>query len=108
MARRRLAPTSPPSTPDVPRAEHPPAPIARIAADAAGAAALEEVTETLARARETGRLVLDLPRDHIAADHLARDRAETQDVEMQALCESIRAHGQRTPIEVTPISGSIP
>ena len=108
MARRRLAPTSPRATPDVPRAEHPPAPIARIAADAAGAAALEEVTETLARARETGRLVLDLPLEDIAADHLARDRAETQDAEMQGLRESIRAHGQRTPIEVTPISGATP
>ena len=86
MARRRLAPLPDgfaaelAADTDVPRAEHsapafPPAgPIARVAAEAAGAAALEEMAETLRRAREDGRMVLDLPLDAIAPDHLARDR----------------------------------
>ena len=54
-------------------------------------------------ARESGRLVLDLPLDAIAPDHLARDRIPAEDPEMGALRESLRAHGQRTPIEVTPL-----
>ncbi len=110
MARRRLAPAFPAgSEENVPRAEHsapafPPAgPIARVAAEAAGAAALDEIAETLRRAREDGRLVLDLPLDAIAPDHLARDRVPAEDEEMAALRESLRAHGQRTPIEVTPL-----
>jgi ParB family transcriptional regulator, chromosome partitioning protein len=110
MARRRLAPVDPVS---VPRAEHlpraelltlgPSAPIARVAAEAAGAAALQELTETVARARETGRMVLDLALDAIEPDHLTRDRLPADDEDMAALRESIRLHGQRTPIEVTPL-----
>ena len=38
----------------------PAAPIARVAAEAASAAALEEMAETLARARDEGRMVVDL------------------------------------------------
>jgi ParB family transcriptional regulator, chromosome partitioning protein len=110
MARRRLAPAAPLA--DVPRAEHPErelltmsptAPIARVAAEAAGAAALMELSDSVARARETGRMVLDLPLGAIAADHLTRDRLPGEDAEMAALRESIRLHGQRTPIEVTPL-----
>jgi ParB family transcriptional regulator, chromosome partitioning protein len=110
MARRRLAPAT-----DVPRAEHVPgarpnpnAPIARVAADAAGTAALEELAQALETARESGRLVLDLPLEAIAPDHLARDRLPAEDDDMAALRESIRAHGQRTPIEVTPLAGALP
>lgn len=115
MARRRLTPLA-----DVPRAEHfaegpgleakafapgfaPP--IARVAAEAAGASAFEEMAETLRRAREEGRMVLDLPLDAIAPDHLTRDRLPAEDEDMAALRDSIRAHGQRTPIEVTPLAG---
>ena len=118
MARRRLAPL--PAAADVPRAEHfagePAAPasgfgpldagrppIARVAADAAGAAALEEMAETLRRARDDGRLALELPLAAIAADHLTRDRLPAEDEDMAALRESLRAHGQRMPIEVTPL-----
>ncbi len=123
MARRRLTRTDPQGSDSVPRAEHlspagletkaftrlnPSAPIARVAADAAGAAALEEIADTLRRARETGRMVLDLPLEAIAPDHLARDRIPAEDEEMQALRESLRAHGQRTPIEVTPLAGTGP
>ena len=42
-------------------------PIAHVAADAAATAAAEEIARTLATARETGRLVLDLPLEAIAA-----------------------------------------
>ena len=116
---RPSAPSTDPST--VPRAEHsaplrpadrssPTAPIARVAAEAAGTAALQELSESVARARETGRMVLDLPLDAIAPDHLTRDRLPAEDEEMAALRASIRAHGQRTPIEVTPLSraGALP
>jgi ParB family chromosome partitioning protein len=116
MARRRLTLAH---GPDVPRAEHfretkdaarqaSAAPIARQAAESAGAAAFEELAETLIRARETGRMVLDLPLGDIAPDHLARDRMPAEDAEMAALRESIRAHGQRTPVEVTPLKGALP
>lgn len=117
MARRRLT-LGPVAAMDVPRAEHPrsdlltrlspTAPIARVAAEAAGAAALQELTDSVARARETGRLVLDLALDAIAPDHLTRDRLPAEDEEMGALKESIRLHGQRTPIEVTPLTGALP
>ena len=117
MARRRLAPFDA-AVADVPHAEHfhgsgaampgLAAPIARVAAEAAGTAALHELAETLARARDQGRLVLDLPLDAIAPDHLARDRVPAEDAEMLALRQSIRAHGQRTPIEVTPLTGALP
>jgi ParB family transcriptional regulator, chromosome partitioning protein len=124
MARRRLGPahaadidTLPgaPHREDVPRAEHraearpgPAAPIARVAADAASASALEELAETLRAAREDGRLLLDLPLDAVAPDHLARDRLPGPDEDMGALVESIRIHGQRSPIEVTPLAGPLP
>lgn len=134
MARRRLTPATPGADPgadprdvarDVPRAEHlggdfletkaftrlsptPVAPIAQQAGDAAGAAALAEMAETLRRARDTGRIVLDLPLDAIAPDHLARDRIPVEDEEMAALRASLRAHGQRAPVEVTPLAGALP
>jgi ParB family chromosome partitioning protein len=121
MARRRLTPLPGPEAigSNVPRAEHyprsdlltrlsPTAPIARVAAEAAGAAALQELTESVARARDEGRMVLDLALAAIAPDHLTRDRLPVEDAEMGALRESIRAHGQRTPIEVTPLSGALP
>lgn len=107
-----------------------PAPIARVAAEAAGRAALDEVVETLRRAEAEGRMLRAIPLEDIAADHIARDRMgapapdETEgggvgedgigeagagwaeaDEEMVALRESIRAHGQRMPIEVTPLRG---
>ena len=124
MARRRLAPLPRISgLVDVPRAEHLlphapglpaapiAAPIAKVAAEAAGSAALQELADTLKRARETGRLVLDLPLDAIAPDHLGRDRIDrlpADDADMASLRESLRAHGQRTPIEVVPLTGRLP
>jgi ParB family transcriptional regulator, chromosome partitioning protein len=121
MARRRLQAVSPAAADvanvaDVPRAEHPApfpaAPIARVAGDAAGTAAAEELARALEAARDEGRLLLDLPLDAIAPDHLARDRIPREDPEMEALRASIRAHGQRTAVEVTPLvekaAGALP
>jgi hypothetical protein len=115
MARRRLTPTAA-LVADVPRAEHPlalpglaaTAPIARVAAEAAGAAAVNEMAETLRRARDEGRMVVDLPLAAIAADHLLRDRMPAEDADAVALRASLRLHGQRTPIEVTPLAGPLP
>ena len=113
---------------DVPRAEHfsgaaperksafppppargPGAPIARVAAEAAGQAALDEVIETLRRAEAEGRMVLEIPLADIATDHLARDRIASDafdaDEDMAALIASLRAHGQRVPIEVVALRG---
>jgi ParB family transcriptional regulator, chromosome partitioning protein len=92
----------------VPPAAHGPAPIARVAAEAAAASAFEEMAETLRAAREGGRMVLDLPLDSVAPDHLLRDRIAVEDEEMATLKASIRVHGQRAPIEVTPREGSLP
>jgi hypothetical protein len=113
MARRRLTPTAA-LVADVPRAEHPlarpglaaTAPIARVAAEAAGAAAVNEMAETLRRARDEGRMVVDLPLAAIAADHLLRDRVPAEDADAVALRASLRLHGQRTPIEVTPLAAT--
>lgn len=113
MARRRLtvpdlAATAarPEPGPERTGDRFPGAPIARVAAEAVEAAALRELSETLERARETGRMVLDLPLGEIAPDHLARDRMPVEDPEMANLRESIRAHGQRTPVEVTPLAAT--
>lgn len=111
----------------VPRAERAPglgsglgagAPIARIAAETAERAALDEVVETLRRAEAEGRMVLEIPLGDIALDHIARDRvtgagpgsargkaAEPPDEDMAALIESLRAHGQRMPVEVVALRG---
>jgi len=124
MARRRLTLGPTLAAGPVPRAEHPAlaaapslglaagsasglaAPIARVAAEAAGAAALQELADSVARARDEGKMVLDLPLGDIAPDHLTRDRIPAEDEDMAALVTSIRAHGQRTPIEVTPLVGT--
>jgi hypothetical protein len=114
MARRRLTPLDPAAAGiavlDRPAALrlNPSAPIARVAAEAASAAALEDLAATVAQARAAGRMVLDLPLDAIAPDHLTRDRLPAEDEEMAVLRASIRLHGQRTPIEVTPLSGALP
>lgn len=80
-----------------------PAPIARVAADASARAALDEMAQAMARARHDGRLVLSVPLDRIDADHLVRDRLVADEEELGHLMASLRAHGQRTPIEVAEL-----
>ena len=79
------------------------APIAEVAGDAAAAAALHELAGEVRAARAEGRLVEALPLDAVDAEHLMRDRMSASQEEMAALEASLRAHGQRMPIEVTPI-----
>lgn len=79
------------------------APIADVARDASSTAALNALSESLTRAREEGRMVVELPLDQIVTDHLVRDRVVVEDSEMQVLKASLRARGQQTPIEVMPL-----
>lgn len=81
-------------------------PIAQVAAQAATENAFRELADDVAKARAEGRMVLEIPRDQIVPDHLARDRVMQDTDEMQALIESIREHGQRTPIELTELDGA--
>lgn len=78
-------------------------PIAQVAGDAAAMAALAAVSEELASARATGRMVLALPLSAIVEDHLIRDRVAQDREEMAALKQSIAARGQQTPVEVAEI-----
>jgi len=95
---------APPTTPGAPAGPGAsPPPIAQVAGQSAEAAALREVTESLAAARATGRMVLDVALDDIAPGHLARDRLALDPGEIESLKASIRAHGQRSPAEITPL-----
>jgi len=79
------------------------APLADVARDASSTAALNELSESLARARDEGRMVVDLPLDQIVTDHLVRDRLVVDETEMQTLKTSLRSRGQQTPIEVVQL-----
>jgi len=79
-------------------------PIAQVAADSASQAALIEMSQAMASARTEGRLVQALPLSRIEADHLVRDRIAVDEEELGHLIASIRAHGQRSPIEVTELA----
>lgn len=78
-------------------------PIAHVAGEASVMAALQEVTAEIRSAVDEGRIVQRLPLDAIVVDHLMRDRLTADTGEMAALRDSIRAHGQRTPIEVVDL-----
>jgi hypothetical protein len=83
-------------------------PIAHVAGDAAARAALDEVSREMAAARNEGRLIQNLPLGAIEASWIVRDRirpGHLDDEEMVALIESLRSHGQRTPIEVSALPG---
>ena len=80
------------------------APIADVARDASSTAALNELSDSLARARDEGRMVVDLPLDQIVIDHLVRDRLVVDETEMWALMTSLRSRGQQTPIEVMQLA----
>ncbi|WP_050605810.1 ParB N-terminal domain-containing protein [Ruegeria sp. 6PALISEP08] len=79
-------------------------PVAQVAGATAAQAALEELSGELRAARAEGRLVQDLPLDAIEETYLVRDRMAADDVDMEALKESLKARGQQTPIEVVELT----
>ena len=83
-----------------------PAPISREAADAAAMAALRELAEEVSSARAEGRFVQALPLDQVDEGWLVRDRVSVDAEALSGLTESLRAHGQRTAIEVVDHGGS--
>ena len=98
-----------PGAPPLPAAPRSRVPIAEVAAAAAGEAAAEEVGAELVAARREGRLVQALPLEAVEAGHLIRDRlpgaADAAGEEMAALVASIRASGQRLPVEAVALPG---
>ncbi|MBK4218120.1 ParB N-terminal domain-containing protein [Paracoccus caeni] len=78
-------------------------PVARIAADAAAQAALDDLADELRQARDTGRMVVELPLSAIDAGHLRRDRMRMDPEEMDVLKASIADRGQQAPIEVVAL-----
>ncbi|MFP7675567.1 ParB/RepB/Spo0J family partition protein [Marivita sp. S0852] len=111
--RKRLTPPNPAflDTPTAPETKSMfagpgPAPIADVARDASASAALNELTDTMARARDEGRMVVDLPLDQIEIDHLVRDRVVVEETEMRSLMASLRDRGQQTPIEVVQLGNN--
>lgn len=130
MARKRVAPPSEAEIAAIRSEispERPPtrdllgatAPIAQIVGEAAQAP-VEEIrrlretaeghraaAEEHAAAVEGERLLLDLPLEAVRRDYLTRDRLGATEVVEQdlALRESLRVHGQRTPIEVVALPG---
>lgn len=80
-------------------------PVARIAADAATQSALSDLADEMRQARETGRLILDLPLEDINAEHLKRDRMFVDPEELAVLSASISDRGQQTPMEVVSLPG---
>lgn len=111
--RKRLTPARSPFSPGTETVEPRPAaapgfnrptpPIAHVAGAASSEAALARLSDELRDARDTGRMVQDLPLDAIDRDHLVRDRMASDEAEMQALVDSLRARGQQTPIEVVEL-----
>lgn len=85
------------------RLAHGAPPIAHIAADASAQAALSELTQSMQRAKQEGRLVQALPLDTIDQSHLVRDRIVLDSDALDQLMASIKEHGQRTPIEVAEL-----
>lgn len=108
--RKRLAPAQPREL-DAPLgtksmtglSPHPAPPIASVAGDASATAALEELSETLRRARAEGRMITPIPLSQIDEAYLVRDRVAVDGEDMEALKTSLQARGQQTPIEVVDI-----
>ncbi len=108
--RKRLAPAQPRDL-DAPLetksitglSPHPAPPIASVAGDAATTAALEELSETLRRARAEGRMITEVPLGQIDQNYLVRDRISVDDEDMDALRTSLKARGQQTPIELVEL-----
>ena len=102
MARKRLSPARAEFLGGDVQATSTP-PIAQVAGEAASSAALARLSDEMERLRAEGRLILEIPRDQIAPDHLSRDRVAIDAEEMRTLAKSIYNHGQRSPIEVTAL-----
>lgn len=107
--RRRLIPA--PLAQDLPEGRAPevkamfpmgvaPPPISRVAAEQAAIAAAQELAAEVQRATDEGRLIRAVPLAAVDAGHLVRDRIGVDEEELQSLMESLRAHGQRSAIEV--------
>ena len=77
-----------------------PAPIAQVAGDASASAALQELAGEVKRAKDEGRMILDLPLDQIDEGYLVRDRMMAEEEDLEILMESLRRRGQQTAIEV--------
>lgn len=112
MARKRLTPADPLQLqqPAAPAPAYgsgplppPRAPIAQIAAEAATLGALAALSDAWEQAQEQGRMVLSLPLAAIDPAYLIRDRVGLEPEAMGILCQSLRARGQQTPIEVTAL-----
>lgn len=110
--RKRLTPANPDYMPGAAEPKAPnarkgslmaSAPISAVAGDAAATAALAELSDSIAQARASGRMVVDLPLTVITTDYLVRDRAYIDEDEMSALMDSLRDRGQQTPIEVVEL-----
>lgn len=105
--RRRLdVPKSPAAAQTAPRPASPvsaPPPIASVAGEASAIAAAQGAVADIEAARAEGRLVISIPLEAIEVDHLVRDRVANEDEDMAALKASLKAHGQRTPIEVDEV-----
>lgn len=106
--RKRLAPAQPRKmgetpleTKSMPGFSAPP--IASVAGDASNTAALEELSETLRRARAEGRMITPVALEKIEETYLVRDRIAVDDEDMAALKASLAARGQQTPIEVVEL-----
>jgi ParB family transcriptional regulator, chromosome partitioning protein len=80
-------------------------PIARVAAEASATAALGDLAAAWQAARDSGRLIQDLPLDSIDEGWLVRDRIALDTDEMADLIASIRERGQQVPIEVVALDG---
>ncbi|WP_170423943.1 ParB/RepB/Spo0J family partition protein [Ruegeria arenilitoris] len=90
-----------------------PPPIAQVAAEAASLNGMTSVTDRVALAKDqndaslwrdaqsAGLVAEMLPLDQIDAEYIRRDRMVEDEEAMGELLESLRAHGLRTPIEVT-------
>lgn len=84
------------------------APIADVVSDASAQSALQELSGVLAKARDKGLMIEELPLEAIDTRHLVRDRLTADEDELQALMSSLRSRGQQTPIEVVRLSVTIP
>lgn len=102
--RKRLSAAGMVAGDEVTPAPLPVAPVARIVAEAATQAALDDLAAELRRARDSGRMIMDLPLSSIEAAHLQRDRMHMDAEEMAALKASIRNRGQQMPIEVISLA----